>query len=107
MPERTLFVESITRQIIEECRRDIEAAALHIAAARAILKGSQWLLARWEERRRADAVTGGIRLPVYDEERAGGFVTIEPAGPRRRGRKRRIRTGAAADRHNRRQSASE
>jgi hypothetical protein len=89
--ERSSFVEVLARQLIEQCRRDVAAAALHIEAARAILKGSRWLLARWEERRQADAVSGGIRLPAYDEVRATGFVTVEPEEPRRRRRKRRAR----------------
>jgi hypothetical protein len=88
--EQTTLVEAIARRIIDECRRDIEAARLHIEAMRAILAGSRWLLARWEERRRDDAVTGGIRLPAYDAVRASGFVEVEEAGaPRRRGRRRR------------------
>jgi hypothetical protein len=83
-------VEAIARRIIEECRRDIETARLHIEAMRAILAGSRWLLAKWEERRRDDAVTGGIRLPAYDSVRASGFVEVEEAGTsRRRGRRRR------------------
>ena len=68
--DRTYSVEAVARQIITQCRRDIEAAMLQIEAARAILVGSRWLLARWEERRRADAITGGLRLPAYDEVRA-------------------------------------
>jgi hypothetical protein len=87
--EQTPFVEAIARRIVEECRRDIEAARLHIEAMRAILVNSRWLLARWEERRRADAITGGIRLPDYDAMRASGFIEVqEPEEPRRRRRRR-------------------
>jgi hypothetical protein len=83
--EQPTLVEAITRRIIEECRRDIEAARLHIEAMRAILTGSRWLVARWEERRREDAVTGGLRLPAYDAVKASGFVEVEEAEvPRRR-----------------------
>jgi hypothetical protein len=89
--EQPTLVEAITRRIIEECRRDIEAARLHIEAMRAILTGSRWLVARWEERRE-DAVTGGLRLPAYDAVKASGFVEVEEAEvPRRRGRRRRAR----------------
>ena len=89
MADQTNVVETIARQLVEQCRRDLEAAALAIAAARAILESSQWLLARWDERRRADAVTGGLRLPAYDDARAGMFLSVAPPEPRRRGRKRR------------------
>jgi len=83
-------VEAIARRIIEECRRDITVAELHIEAMRAILRGSRWLLARWDERRRDDAVTGGIHLPAYDAMRASGFVDVEEVEePRRRRRRRR------------------
>jgi hypothetical protein len=83
------LVEAIARRIIEECRRDIAAAGLHIEAMRAILAGSRWLLAQWDERRRTDAVTGGIRLAAYDAVRASGFVEIEEAEVPRRRRRRR------------------
>jgi hypothetical protein len=90
--EQTPVVEAIARRLIEECRRDIAAARLHIEAMRAILTGSRWLVATWDERRRQDAVTGGIRLPAYDEVKASGFIAIaEPQD--RRGRRRRRRAG--------------
>jgi hypothetical protein len=83
--EQPPFVEAIARRIIEECRRDIEAARLHVEAARTILVSSRWLLARWEQRRREDAVTGGLRLPPYDAMRASGFIEVEELEePRRR-----------------------
>ena len=89
MAEQPPSVEAITRRIIEECRRDIEAARLHVEAMGRILAGSRWLMARWEERKREDPVTGGIHLPAYDAMKASGFVTIgEPEGPRRRRRRR-------------------
>jgi hypothetical protein len=57
---------------------------------RAILAGSRWLLAKWEERQREDAITGGIRLPAYDALKASGFIAVEQAEqPRRRRRRRR------------------
>jgi len=88
--EQTLIVEAIARPLIEECRRDIAAAGVHIEAMRGILTRSRWLVARWDERRREDAITGGIRLPADDALRVSGFVTIEEqAEPRRRRRKRR------------------
>ena len=88
MAEQTPFVEAIARRLIGECRRDIEAARLQIEAMRSILAGSRWLVARWDERRRDDAVTGGIRLPVHDAAKASGFIEIqEPA--QRRGRRRK------------------
>jgi hypothetical protein len=88
--EPTPIVEAIARRLIDECRRDIAAAEFHIAAMRRIVAGSRWLVAKWDERRREDALTGGIRLPAYDEMKASGFVTIEEREePRRRRRKRR------------------
>jgi hypothetical protein len=87
--EQTYSVEAIARQIIAQCRREIEAAMLQIEAARAILVGSGWLIRRWEERQRADAITGGLRLPAYDAARASGFIEVEePQEPRRRRRRR-------------------
>jgi hypothetical protein len=83
------LVEAIARRIIEECRREIAAAGLHLEAMRAILMRSRWLVAKWDERRRADAVTGGLHLPVYDGTRASGFVEVEEAAPRRQRRRRR------------------
>jgi hypothetical protein len=89
--EQTPVVEAIAQRLIDECRRGIAAAELHIAAMRRILAGSQWLVAKWHERARSDAVTGGIRLPDYDALKASGFVTIEEAEePRRRRRRRRV-----------------
>ena len=90
MAEPTPSVAAIARRIIEECRRDIEAARLHIEAMRAILNGSRWLLAKWEERRRDDAITGGIRLPAYDGVKASGFVEVEEAAEPRRRRRRPV-----------------
>jgi hypothetical protein len=93
--EQPTLVEAIARRIIEECRRDIAAARLQIEAMRAILAGSRLLLAKWEERRREDAVTGGLRLPAYDAVKASGFVEVEEAEvPRRRGRRRKGVTAA-------------
>jgi hypothetical protein len=86
--EQTPSVAAIARRIIEECRRDIEAARLHIEAMRAILAGSRWLLQKWEDRRREDAVTGGIRLRAYDGVKASGFVEVEEL-PRPRRKRRR------------------
>jgi len=82
-------VEAIARRIIEECRREIAAAGLHIEAMRAILVKSRWLVANWDERRREDAITGGIHLPAYEAMRASGFVDVEEAAPRRQRRRRR------------------
>ncbi|HEU5273565.1 MAG TPA: hypothetical protein VFU97_07895 [Xanthobacteraceae bacterium] len=106
MTEQAYSVEAIARQIIDHCRRDIEAATLQIEAARAILVGSDWLLERWEESRRAGP-TGGIHLPAYDEDRATGFIPIEP--PRRHQRQRvasRVRPVASSGRRSHRRSAS-
>jgi hypothetical protein len=88
--EPTPIVEAIARRAIEECRREIAATWLHIEAMRAILAKSRWLVARWEQRRREDAVTGGLHLPAYEAMRASGFVDVEEAElPRRQRRRRR------------------
>ena len=90
MAEQPTLVAAIARRIIDECRRDIEAARLHIEAMRVILTGSRWLVARWEERRQQEAVTGGLRLPAYDAVKASGFVEVEEVQvPRRRRRRAR------------------
>jgi hypothetical protein len=88
--EQGYSLEAIADHIIAQCRREIEAAMLQIEAARAILVSSRWLLARWEERRLADAISGGIRLPVYDARRASGFIEVAQSQQPRR---RRRRTG--------------
>ncbi|HLH92803.1 MAG TPA: hypothetical protein VKX28_30635 [Xanthobacteraceae bacterium] len=88
MAEQPTIVEAIARRAIEECRREIAAARLQIEAMRGILAGSRWLLARWEERRREDAVTGGLRLPAFDAAKASGFVEVEQAQEPRRRRRR-------------------
>jgi len=85
--EQPPTVEAISRRIIDECRRDIAAARLHIEAMGRILAGSRWLMSRWEERRREDAITGGIHLPAYDAVKASGFVTIEEESRKRRRRR--------------------
>ncbi len=84
--EQTSSVEVIARQIIDQCRRDVAAAMLQLEGARAILVSSRWLLARGEERRRAAAISGGIRLRAYGDARASGFVAIEQPKQRRRRR---------------------
>jgi len=87
--EQTPVVEAIARRLIEECRRDIAVARLQIEAMGRILAGSRWLIARWEERRREDAITGGIHLPSYDAMKPSGFITVEEQG---RGRRRKGRS---------------
>ena len=89
MAEPTPIVEAIARRLIEDCRRDIAAAGLHVEAMRGILARSRWLVAKWDERRREDAITGGIHLPVYDALKVSGFITIEEReAPRKRRRRR-------------------
>jgi hypothetical protein len=87
--EQGYSVAAVAGHIIAQCRREIEAAMLQIEAARAILVSSRWLHARWEERRLADAISGGIRLPVYDARRASGFIEVEQSREARRRRRRR------------------
>jgi hypothetical protein len=95
--EPTPIVEAIARPLIEDCRSDIAAAGLHIEAMRRILARSRWLVARWDERRRQDAITGGMHLPAYDAGKASGFIEIEEREePRRRRRKRRASAQTAA-----------
>jgi hypothetical protein len=87
--EPTPIVEAIARRLIDDCRRDIAAAELSIAAMRRILAASRWLVARWDERRREDAITGGIHLPAYDEMKASGFIEVEEREEARRRRRKR------------------
>ncbi len=39
--------EEISRPLIVQCRREIEIGWQHVEAARAVLRNSRWLLARW------------------------------------------------------------
>jgi hypothetical protein len=94
-------VERAARQIVDQWRSDIAAAMIQLEAAKAILKGSQWLLVQWEERRRADAVSGGFRLPAYDEVCASGVISVEPEDSHRRPRKRRFKIDAPSGRRSR------
>src|SRR5262249_61522257 len=90
VPDQLLTVEAIARRVSEEWRREIEAARLHVEAMGRILAASRWLMARWEERKREDAVTGGIHLPTYDAMKASGFITIEERQQPRKRRRRRV-----------------
>ena len=62
MAEQTYSVEAVARQIIDQIRRDIEAAFLHVEAARRILKSSRWLLDRWGARRLITASPSSITV---------------------------------------------
>ena len=84
MAEQTYCVTATARLLIAQCRSDIEAGWRHLEAARAMLRQSRWLLARWEEQRRAGFDV--VKLPDIVAARAEMFVSIEPAARRRRRR---------------------
>jgi hypothetical protein len=105
MVEQSYSLQEVTQRIIAECRRDIQAAAVQIEAGKDILRRSRWLLPRWEAQSRVSA----IRLPPFDAGKAGMFVLVQSDDSRRRrrgGGRTAVRSGAPADRHTRRRSAS-
>src|SRR5215813_14088864 len=100
-------VDALARQLITQCRREIEAAWAHIEAAREILRRGRWLLERWAAEDRTGELTENARLASSarsEAARIGMFVLLEPE-TRRRSR-RPMSTLSRADRHIRRQSAS-
>jgi hypothetical protein len=90
MDEQAPSVDTLAQQIIEQCRREIAAAWLHIEAAKEILRRGRWLLERWAEQSRLHERNESARLnslPRSDAARVGMFVMVEPETPRlRRGR---------------------
>ena len=100
-------VEALARQLITQCRREIEAAWGHIEAAKEILRHGRWLLERWAEQGRSGEPTENARLASSarsEAARIGMFVLLEPE-TRRRSR-RPLPSIMRADRHIRPRSAS-
>jgi hypothetical protein len=87
MADQALAADSIATadtvaQIIAQCRRDIEAAWVHVEAAREVLRRSRWLYERWKQQL-ADA-NRHTEEPVRQRPRSAGFVMI-PGGLSRHG----------------------
>src|SRR5215831_10001203 len=107
MAELSGPVDALARQLITQCRREIEAAWVQIEAAREILRQSHWLLARWAEQGRIGEPTENARLASSarsEAARIGMFVLLEPETRRRL--RRPVTSVTRADRHIRPQSAS-
>jgi hypothetical protein len=90
MDEQAASVDTFAQQIIEQCRREIAAAWLHIEAAKEILRHGRWLLERWAEQSQSHKTSESARLNSFtrsEAARIGMFVRVEPETPRfRRGR---------------------
>jgi hypothetical protein len=87
--------ETLARSIIEQCRREIAAAWIHIEAAREGLRRTSWLSARWSEQIRMNKSNGSAR-PESDRPKTvhiGMFVFIEPETPIRSERRSPTRRG--------------
>jgi hypothetical protein len=87
MDEQAASVDTLARQIIEQCRREIAAAWLHIAAAKEILRRGRWLLERWAEQNQLQETSESARLNSFarsEAARIGMFVRVEPETPRLR-----------------------
>jgi hypothetical protein len=100
-------VDALARQLITQCRREIEAAWAHIEAAKEILRQGRWLLKRWAEQDRIGELRENARLASSarsEAARIGMFVLLEPE-TRRRSR-RPLSSITRADRHIHRRSAS-
>jgi hypothetical protein len=104
--DQSHFVETVVRQAIERCRCEIDAAWLHVEAAKDILRRSQWLLSRWDVQRAMQDAASAVHLPAFDIAKAGMFVLVESKTVVGRRRKRRVTTAVPSDRHSRRRSAS-
>jgi hypothetical protein len=96
MAEQVVSTEAMARPLIEQCRREISAAWVHIEAAREVLKRGRWLIERWAEHSRLDEANESARLVSFgrsEAARIGMFVTVEPEIHSRRGRRIRTRRG--------------
>jgi hypothetical protein len=96
MADQTISPEANARQVIERCRREIQAAWDQINAARELLKGTRWMLTRWAEQ---SAAIDRAHLPTAapgrsEAAREGMFVAVGPDLTRHR--RRRKRGGASA-----------
>jgi hypothetical protein len=107
MKEHVDPVEALAQPFIEQCRREIAAAWIHIEAAKDMLKRGRWVLVRWAEQRRSQEASEITRLDAAgrsEAARIGMFVGVELA------RRRRRRVAALviprAPSHTRRRSAS-
>jgi hypothetical protein len=90
MDEQAASVDTLAQQIIEQCRREIGAAWLHIEAAKEILRRGRWLLERWADQSRLHATSESARLNSFarsEAARIGMFVRVEPETPRLRRRR--------------------
>jgi hypothetical protein len=107
--EQAYSLDVVARRMIAQCRSEIAAALIQLEAGKDILRRSRALVSRWETQRSAEGMANAIRLPAFDEAKAGMFVLISPAGYQRVSRHRRARVTvprAPADRHSLRRSAS-
>jgi len=91
MANQALTVDSVAAadtvaQIIAQCRRDIEAAWVHVEAARQVLRRSRWLYERWKQQLAAANTAAFSDAPARRRPRSAGFVMI-PGG--RSGQSRR------------------
>jgi hypothetical protein len=90
MDEQAASVDTLAQQIIEQCRREIAAAWLHIEAAKEILRRGRWLLERWAEQSQSHKTSESARLNSFarsEAARIGMFVRVEPETPRLRRRR--------------------
>ena len=90
MDEQAPSVDTLAQQIIEQCRREIAAAWLHIEAAKEILRRGRWLLERWAEQSQLHETGKSIRLNSSarsEAGRSGMFVMVELETPRLRRRR--------------------
>ncbi len=102
-------LDAVARRIIVQCRADIAAATAQLEAGKDILRRSRALMPRWDAQRSPEGQAHGIRLPAFDDAKAGMFVLISPAGFQRVSRRRRARftlPSPPSARHIRRRSAS-
>jgi len=80
MTDQFHLVETIARQAIEQCRREIGAAWAQVEAAREVLRRGRWLLARWAEQARIEESDVRIR-PVSrlrsEAASRGMFVAVD------------------------------
>jgi hypothetical protein len=81
----------MARPIIAQCRREIGIGWQHVEAARAVMRRSEWLLARWKDSERLLAEISIV--PAQDMFIPVAPATVNALRRKRPGRnRRRLRT---------------
>ena len=80
MADQSYLVDTIARPLIEQCRREIDAAWAQIEAAREVLRRGRWLLERWAEQNLLDKSHVSARPTSHarsEAARYGMFISVD------------------------------